>query len=100
MIAYSLRCSTRGVFGWDHLRGLLLGADGALGVHGGAGAEDLLGQVYEGVVPVANGQALGFEQNAGLPIVGHTEGPVGSHKRLQQLPLALGHPRLMQVKWL
>lgn len=37
------------------LRCLFLGADGALGVHRGAGPEGLLRQVHEGVVLVANG---------------------------------------------
>lgn len=42
-------------------RGFLLGADGALCVNRRAGVEDPLGQVDEGVVPVADGQALCLE---------------------------------------
>lgn len=80
------------------LRGLLLGADGALCVHGRAGVEDPLGQVDEGVVPVADCQALCLEQNAGFAIVGDAEGAVGSHQRLKQLPLAVRHPWLVPVE--
>lgn len=50
------------------------------------------------MVPVADGQALGLEQNAGLAIVGDAEGAVGSHQRLKQLPLAARHPRLVPVE--
>lgn len=80
------------------LRGFLLGADGALGVDGRAGVKDPLGQVDEGVVPVADRQALSLEQNAGLAIIGDAQRAIGPHQRLQQLPLAVGHPRMVPVK--
>lgn len=50
------------------------------------------------MVPVADGQALCLEQNAGLAIIGDAERAIGAHQRLQQLPLAVGHPRLVPVK--
>lgn len=51
------------------LRGFLLGADGAFRVYGRVGVKHPLGQVDEGMVSVADGQALGLEEDAGLAIV-------------------------------
>lgn len=79
-------------------RGFLLGADGALRVDGRAGVEHPLGQVDEGVVPVADCQPLCLEQNAGLAIVGDAQRAVGPHQRLEQLPLVVRQPRLVPVK--
>lgn len=50
------------------------------------------------MVPVADRQALGLEQNAGLAVIGDTQRAIGPHQRLEQLPLAVGHPRLVPVK--
>lgn len=80
------------------LRSFLLGADGAFSVHGRVGVKDLLRQVNKGLVSVANCQALCLEQNAGLPIVRHTQWAVRPQKRLEQLPLTVIHPWLMPVK--
>ena len=80
------------------LRRLFLGADGAFSVYGWVGVEDLLSQVNEGMVPVADCQALCFEQNAGLPIVRHAQRAIRPHQRLEQLPLTERHPWLMPVK--
>lgn len=85
---------------WPDLRSLLLGADGTLSVHRCVGTEDPLCQIDEGVVPIADSQALGLEQDAGLPIVGHTQRAIGPHQRLEQLPLIVGHPRLVPAKGL
>lgn len=50
------------------------------------------------MIPVANCQPLGLEQNAGLPIVRHTQRTIRPHQRLEQLPLTVRHPWLMPVK--
>lgn len=50
------------------------------------------------MVPVADRQALCLEQNAGLAIIGDTQRAIGPHQGLKQLPLAVGHPRLVPVK--
>lgn len=50
------------------------------------------------MVSVADCQPLGLEQNAGLPIVRHTQRTVRPHQRLEQLSLTMRHPRLMPVE--
>lgn len=50
------------------------------------------------MVPVADCQALGLEQNAGLAIVRHAQWAIRPHQRLEQLSLTVRHPWLMPVK--
>lgn len=50
------------------------------------------------MVPVADCQALCLEQNAGLSIVRHAQWAIRPDQRLEQLPLTVIHPWLMQVK--
>lgn len=81
-----------------NLRGFLLGADGAFRVYGRVGVKHPLGQVNEGMVSVADGQALGLEEDAGLAIVRDAQRAVRTHQRLEELPLAERHPRMVPVK--
>lgn len=81
-----------------NLRGFLLGADGAFRVYGRVGVKHPLGQVNEGMVSVADGQALGLEEDAGLAIVRDAQRAVRTHQRLKELPLAERHPRMVPVK--
>lgn len=50
------------------------------------------------MVPVADCQALGLEQNAGLAVVRHAQWAIRLHQRLEQLSLTVRHPWLMPVK--
>lgn len=86
------------VVGRLNLHGLLLGTDGAFGVDRRIGVEYSLSQINKRVVPVADGQALGLEENAGLSIVGDTERAIGSHQRLEQLSLAERHTWMVPIK--
>lgn len=87
-----------GIISRLHLHGLLLGADGAFGVNGRIGIEHPLSQIDKRVVPVADGQALGLEEDAGLAVVGDAERAIGSHQRLKQLPLAQRHTRMVPIE--
>lgn len=91
-------CSKR--FSRSDSRRFLLGAHGAFGVHRRVGVKHPLSQIDEGVVPVADRQPLGLEQDAGLPVVRHAQRPVRPHQRLEELPLTVSHPRLMPLKGL
>lgn len=81
-----------------NLHGLLLGADGAFGIDRRIGVEHPLGQIDKGVVPVADGQALGLEEDAGLAVVRDAERAIGSHQRLKQLPLAERHTGMVPIE--
>lgn len=86
------------IVGRLNLHGLLLGADRAFGVDRCIGVEHPLSQINKSVVPVANGQALGLEEDAGLAVVGDAERAIGSHQRLEQLPLAERHTWMVPIE--
>lgn len=83
--------------GFD-LRCFFLGADGTFSVHRWVGVKNPLGQIDECMVSVTDCQALCLEQDAGLPIVRHTQRAIRPHQRLEQLPLTVRHPWLMPVE--
>lgn len=87
-----------GVIGRLNSHGLLLGADGAFGVNRHIGVKYSLSQIDKGVVPVADGQALGLEEDAGLAAVGDAERAIGSHQRLEKLSLAERHTWMVPIK--
>lgn len=67
------------VFDRLNLHGLLLSADGAFGVNRCIRVKHPLSQINESVVSVADGQALGLEEDADLAIVWDAEWAIGSH---------------------